>query len=59
MHQMYDKPIASREHYAWCCAEAERRYQGKLVRDGEMLLVEDAEGVCHTDSVLRALSFYI
>jgi hypothetical protein len=60
MHQMtYDKPISTRVHYVWCCAEAERRYEGRLVREGEMLLVEDAEGVCHTDPVLRALSFYI
>ena len=39
-------------------AEAERRYKAKLIRDGEMLLAEDANGTCHTDAVLRALSFY-
>ena len=44
----------------YCRAEAERRYSGKVIRDLElgMLLVEDADGFCHTDEVLRALSFY-
>jgi hypothetical protein len=56
----YDVPIVSPEHFAWCCAEAERRYDGKVIRDDEsgMLLCEDDEGVCHTDAVLRALSSY-
>jgi hypothetical protein len=56
----YDIPIRSPEHAAYCRAEAERRYQAKVIRDEKsgMLVAEDADGVCHTDAVLRALSFY-
>jgi hypothetical protein len=53
----YDVPILSPEHAAFCRAEAERRYGGRIIRDGEMSFVEDARGVCRTDAVLRALSF--
>jgi hypothetical protein len=54
----YDAPILSPEHFAWCCAEAERRHDGKVIRDDEsgMLLCEDDRGVCHTDAVLCARS---
>jgi hypothetical protein len=55
---IYEPNIQSPEHAAWCGAEAERRYKAELIRDGEMLLAEDANGTCHTDAVLRALSFY-
>jgi hypothetical protein len=53
-------PILSQEHEAFCRAEAERRYDGQIIRDKEsgMLLVQDIHGVCRTDKVLRALSFY-
>jgi hypothetical protein len=55
----YDVPILSREHAAFCRAEAERRYGGKIVRDGQMLIVVNTEGdATGTDAVLRALSFY-
>jgi hypothetical protein len=54
----YDVPILSEEHAAFCRAEAERRYAGRIIRDGEMLLVKDVKGLCHTDKVLRALSFF-
>ncbi len=56
----YDVAIVSPEHFAWCYTEAERRYDGKVIRDDEsgMLLCEDDEGVCHTDPVLCVLSFY-
>jgi hypothetical protein len=54
----YDVPILSEEHAAFCHAEAARRYAGRIIRDGEMLLVEHANGLCHTDKVLRALSFF-
>jgi hypothetical protein len=55
----YDVPIRSPEHAAFCRAEAERRYRGKIVRDGELLIVVDEDGnATGTDAVLRALSFY-
>jgi hypothetical protein len=55
----YDRPIRSRDHAVACRAHAVRRYGGKLIRDQDgMLLVEDGDGVCHTDEVLRALSFF-
>jgi hypothetical protein len=56
----YATPILSPGHFAWCCAEAERRYDGKVIRDdgSGMLLCEDDEGVCHTDPALRSLSLY-
>jgi hypothetical protein len=54
----YDTLIRSPEHAEFCLKEAVRRYDGKIIRDDEMFLVEDDEGVCHTDAVLRALSFY-
>jgi hypothetical protein len=55
----YDLPIQSPEHAAWLREEAERRYGGKIVRDGEMLIVvgEDGEPL-GTNAVLRAFSFY-
>jgi hypothetical protein len=57
----YDQPILSPQHEAFCRAEAERRYDGKIIRDDEsgILFVEDSDGVCHTDAVLRALSFFV
>jgi hypothetical protein len=58
MTMKYDVPVLSPEHAAFLKAEAERRYEGKIIRQGEMLLVEDENGVCHTDEVLRALSFF-
>ena len=55
----YDRPILSEDHADFCRREAERRYGGKIIRNEDgMLLVEDEDGVCHTDPVLRALSFY-
>jgi hypothetical protein len=55
----YDPKILSPEHAMFCWAEAERRYTGKMVRDEyNMLMVQDMDGVEHTDAVLRALSNY-
>lgn len=55
----YELPILSPQHAAFCRAEAERRYEAKLIRDRYgMLVAEDATGVTHTDAVLRALSYY-
>jgi hypothetical protein len=55
----YELPILSPQHAAFCRAEAERRYEAKLIRDRYgMLVAEDAAGVTHTDAVLRALSYY-
>jgi hypothetical protein len=55
----YDIPILSAEHSEFCRKEAERRYCGTMVRDDSgMLLVRDAEGICHTDAVLRSLSMW-
>jgi len=53
----YDIPITSSEHAEFCRREAERRYEGTIVRDEYcMLLVRDVDGLEHTDAVLRALS---
>jgi hypothetical protein len=55
----YEPTFETREHAAFCRAEAERRYKGKLIRDEYgMLLVRDSKGIEHTDAVLRALSSY-
>jgi len=55
----YEPTIETREHAAFCRAEAQRRYEGKLIRDEYgMRLVRDAKGAEHTDDVLRALSDY-
>jgi hypothetical protein len=52
----YDLPINSAAHALWCLEEASRRYEGKIVfnQDG-FPLIEDADGTCHTDQVLRAI----
>ena len=53
----YDVPIKGIDHAQFCIAEAERRYGGKLFNDDHgMCVVEDANGIRHTDEVLRALS---
>lgn len=55
----YDTPITSSAQAAYCRAEAERRYEGELVRDSNgMLIVRQSNGIMHTDNVLRALSVY-
>jgi hypothetical protein len=55
----YDTPIRSPEHAAFCRQEVERRYHGKVVRDGEMFVVVDEnDNAIATDKVLRQLSFY-
>lgn len=52
----YDIPILGPEHAEFCKREAERRYEGKLIKRGGMLTVQDAQGFCHLDAVLRALT---
>jgi hypothetical protein len=53
----YDVPILDDNHAEFCKREAERRYCGKIIVDGDgMFLVEELNGDCHTDEVLRALS---
>lgn len=56
----YCTPIRSDAHAAWCRAEAERRYFGKVIEDelGMLVVEQRPEGFTHTDDVLRALSFY-
>lgn len=55
----YDIPIQSVVHAQFCKEEAQRRYAGGLIKDRfGMWLVEDENGLCHTDAVLRALSRY-
>lgn len=55
----YEPTIKSREHAAFCRAQAEKAYKGTLIRDEYgMLLVRDAKGIEHTDAVLRALSSF-
>ena len=52
----YDTPIRSVEHAQWCLTEAAKRYDGKIVwNEDNFPLVEYANGVCHTDQVLRAV----
>lgn len=57
----YDLPIQSIEHAEWCKKEAARRYGGKVVKDEyAMFKVEDkSREFCHTDDVLRALSWFL
>jgi hypothetical protein len=59
MPHEYDVPIRSDDHAEFCRREAERRYNGRLIRDDGDCLVEDSDGVCHTDAVLRALSNWV
>jgi hypothetical protein len=41
----------------FCLREAQRVYAGKLITDDHgMYVVEDGDGIRHTDTVLRALS---
>jgi hypothetical protein len=55
----YDRPILSDDHALFCRAEAERRYEGRMYRNVDgMLLIEDGDDLSHTDAVLRALSFH-
>ncbi len=57
--EQYDVPIRSPKHAAFCKEEAARRYDGRLIKDEEgMLVVKDQHGQTHTDAVLRALSLY-
>ena len=52
----YDEAIESVEHAKWCLAEAARRYKGRTVFNSDGFpLIEDARGVCHTNSVLRTI----
>jgi hypothetical protein len=53
----YDVPIKDIDHALFCLREAQRRYGGKLITDDlGMYVVEDGNGITHTDAVLRALS---
>jgi hypothetical protein len=53
----YDVPIKDADHALFCLREAQRRYAGKLITDDHgMYVVEDGDGITHTDDVLRALS---
>lgn len=49
MPDEYDVPIRSDTHAEFCTRFAEERYEGKLIRDRGMFLIEDSDGVCHTD----------
>jgi hypothetical protein len=54
----YDPEIGSIEPAYFCHGFAACRYEASIIRDDEAVLAEDAEGLCHTDAVLRALSFF-
>jgi len=54
---VYSPRIESAAHADWCLREAELAYGGRVVKDEYgMLLVEDRNGLTHTDDVLRAVS---
>jgi hypothetical protein len=54
-NRKYDFPITSPDHVRWCLAFAAQRYGERVVIEQGMPLVEDADGVCHTDAILRSL----
>lgn len=54
----YGVPFRSEAHKDFCLRTGARRYGRQVIREGEMYLVEDEDGICHTDEVLRAASLF-